>query len=25
VQFVEVDARNRIVPNSRAREAITPQ
>ena len=25
VQFVEVDARNRIVPNSRARDAITPQ
>ncbi len=25
VQFVEVDAHNRIVPNSRSREAITPQ
>ncbi len=25
VQFVEVDARNRIVQNGRAREAITPQ
>ena len=25
VQFVEVDARNRIVPNARAREAVTPQ
>ncbi|MGH7620047.1 MAG: hypothetical protein ACREPM_22765, partial [Gemmatimonadaceae bacterium] len=25
VQFVEVDARNRIVPNSRAADAITPQ
>jgi penicillin-binding protein 2 len=25
VQFVEVDARNRIVPNSRARDAIMPQ
>jgi penicillin-binding protein 2 len=24
VQFVEVDARNRIVPNGRAREAVTP-
>jgi penicillin-binding protein 2 len=25
VQFVEVDARNRIVPNARARDAIMPQ
>ena len=25
IQFVEVDARNRIVPNARAREAVTPQ
>jgi penicillin-binding protein 2 len=25
VQFVEVDARNRIVPNGRAREDVTPQ
>lgn len=25
VQFVEVDARNRIVPNAHAREAVTPQ
>lgn len=25
VQFVEVDARNRIVPNAQAREAVTPQ
>jgi penicillin-binding protein 2 len=25
VQFVEVDARNRVVPNGRTREAVTPQ
>jgi penicillin-binding protein 2 len=25
IQFVEVDARNRIVPNGRAREDVTPQ
>ena len=25
IQFVEVDAHNRIVPNGRAREAVTPQ